>query len=143
MYSEKNGEKFVPLRSGLNQWNASGRTRHPDELYIPYPVYDRNRKLDFFPPRDICFNLKLPDGKVISAKVCQQDSKAIMSNPNKDLGHWLLRDVFELKENTIVTYEMLQMFNIDSVMFTKIDDLNYEVDFCSIGTYENSLYENE
>ena len=31
LYSEKEGK--VPLKSGLNQWNASGRPRHEDELY--------------------------------------------------------------------------------------------------------------
>lgn len=33
--------------------------------------------------------------------------KSIMSNPNKALGKWLLRDVFELPEKTLVTYDML------------------------------------
>ena len=164
LYAVRGNEKFVPEKSGLNQWNASGRPRDWDEIYIPYLTEDRERKPNFFPPKDTCFNLKLPDGKVISAKVCQNAysrmpdaqyallsedekrlederrlvGKAIMSNPNKELGHWLLRDVFELKEGTLVTYEMLQVFNIDSVMFTKIDELNYEIDFCPIGTYENS-----
>lgn len=59
-----------------------------------------------------------------------------MSNPNKDLGNWLLRNVFELPEDTLVTYEMLQRFGIDSVIFTKNGDRDYSVDFAEIGTYE-------
>ena len=59
-----------------------------------------------------------------------------MSNPNKILGEWLLRKVFELEEGTLVTYEMLQRFGIDSVIFTKHGDLEYSVDFSEIGTYE-------
>ena len=78
----------------------------------------------------------MPDGTVISAKVCQQDNKAIMSNPNKILGEWLLRKVFELPEGTLVTYEMLQRFGVDSVVFTKHGELSYSVDFAEIGTYE-------
>lgn len=153
LYSTKpNGTKFIAEKSGLNQWNGartSYRTnengerevarvtpRDPNELYIPYPAEDRRRK-EFFPPRDVNFDLMLPDGQWISAKVCQQDSKAIMSNPNNLLGKWLLRDVFELEEGTKVTYEMLRIFNIDSVIFTKLEDRKYKVDFCGLGTYES------
>lgn len=136
LYSVKQGEKFVATKSGLNQWNASGRTRNPDELYIPYPKVDRDRIPNFFPPRDTPFNLHLPDGTVIPAKVCQQDSKAIMSNPNSLLGKWLLRDVFELPDWKLVTYEMLEMFGVDSVIFTKNAELDYSVEFSDLGTYE-------
>lgn len=176
-------EKIVAPTSGLNQWNgvrtsnrkkADGTIihvespRNPNELYIPYPAPDRNRKPDFFPPRDTAFNLHLPDGTIISAKVCQEahkkmpdsqyqlldenekaiedarrlEGKAIMSNPNKVLGEWLLRKVFELPEGTVVTYQILERFGIDSVVFTKLDDLEYSVDFSDLGTYEK-FYEDE
>ncbi len=137
LYSTKpDGTKFVYERSGLNQWNALGRPRNPNEIYIPFPAEDRERNVGFFPSREQPFNLKLPDGRVISAKVCQADGKAIMSNPNSVLGEWLLRNVFELPERTLVTYEMLEIYGIDSVIFTKIDDENYSVDFSELGTYE-------
>jgi len=137
LYSTKSdGTKFVAEKSGLNQWNAGGRARNANELYIPYPAEDRARTVGFFPGRDTVFNLTLPDGSVIPAKICQADGKAIMSNPNKILGEWLLRNVFELPEGTLVTYEMLQRFGIDSVIFTKHGELEYSVDFSEIGTYE-------
>lgn len=143
LYSGKGENKFVPLKSGLNQWNAAGRKRGPDELYIGYRAEDRERKPNFFPPRETSFKLHLPDGTDISAKVCQEADKnnpsigkAIMSNPNKVLGKWLLRDVFELPENTLVTYEMLEKFGVDSVVFTKLGELEYSVDFARLGTYE-------
>lgn len=137
------GEKKVQERSGLNQWNASGRVRDPNEIYIPYPAEDRRRTEGFFPPRDTQFNLHLPDGSVITAKVCQEDGKAIMSNPNKVLGEWLLRDVFELPEGTVLTYEMLERFGVDSVVFTKLGDLEYKIEFTDIGTYESMNQNNE
>lgn len=143
LYSVNKNGKFVAEKSGLNQWNASGRPRNADELYIPYNKKDRERFEDFFPPRDVSFILHLPNGAEISAKVCQEADKnnprigkAIMSNPNKVLGKWLLRDVFELPEKTIVTYEMLEKFGIDSVVFTKNSEGDYSVDFSEIGTYE-------
>lgn len=145
LYSKRglNKEKFVAEKSGLNQWNAAGRTRDVNEIYIPYQAKDRQRELAFFPPRDTSFALHLPDGTEISAKVCQEADKsnpligkAIMSNPNKVLGKWLLRDVFELEEGTVVTYEMLERFGVDSVIFTKNGELDYSIDFAEIGTYE-------
>lgn len=140
-------EKTVEEHSGLNQWNGSRKNtsngtytpRNPNELYIPYPASDRNRSKGFFPPRNENFELTLPDGKVIQAKVCQSDGKAIMSNPNSDLGKWLLRDVFELPEGKLVTYDMLKVYGIDSVIFTKIDEKKYKIDFTDIGTYEKLL----
>ena len=137
LYSTRSdGIKFVAERSGLNQWHAGGRRRHPDEVYIPYPAEDRERTREFFPSRDVVFQLRMPDGTIIPAKICQQDDKAIMSNPNRVLGEWLLRKVFELPEGTLLTYEMLQRFGIDSVIFTKHGELDYSVDFAEIGTYE-------
>ena len=145
LYSSRaDGRKFVPEKSGLNQWNGARlvrrtgeyKPRDPNELYIPYPAEDRERTGGFFPDRDTVFNLRLPDGSVIPAKVCQDSGKAIMSNPNKLLGEWLLRKVFELPEGTQVTYPMLLRFGIDSVIFTKYGDLDYSVDFAEAGTYE-------
>ena len=62
-----------------------------------------------------------------------------MSNPNSDLGKWLLRDVFELPEGKLITYDMLKIYGIDSVIFTKIDEKKYKIDFTYIGTYEKLL----
>ena len=121
---------FVPLRSGINQWNANGRKRHEDELYIPYPASAKEKNPNFFPPRDEEFQIVLPDGTELSAKVCQENGKAIMSNPNKALGHWLLRDVFEVAPGTIISYGDLQRFGIDSVVFEKLEDKKYSVNFC-------------
>ena len=160
--TDRDGRKYVPERSGLNQWNANGRARDVNEVYIPYLKEDRERDLDFFPPRDTPFTLALPDGTEISAKVCQRAykkisdeeyenlseeekriedekslvGKSIMSNPNKVLGQWLLRDVLQIAEGTVITYDMLRVYNIDCVVFTKISDRTYRIDFGELGTYE-------
>lgn len=143
LYSTRaDGTKFVAERSGLNHWNALGRPRNPNEVYIPYPAEDRKRTGDFFPPKDTVFNLTFPDGTVIPSKVCQQNCKAIMSNPNKALGEWLLRNVFELPEGTLLTYRMLEIFGIDCVIFRKNAELEYSIDFAETGTYELFYGEN-
>ena len=138
LYSSKaDGTKFVALKSGLNQWNAGGRARHPDEVYIPYPAEDRKRTPGFFPGRDEIFRLKLPNGRIVDAKVCQQDCKAVMSNPNKLLGEWLLREVFGLADWTLLTYDMLVAHGNDCLIFTKHGEGKYSVELGNCGTYES------
>ena len=126
------GHVHVPEKSGLNQWNAAGRPRDFDEIYIPYNKEYRSINPGFFPPRDTPFDLELPDGKVISAKVCQDGGKAIMSNPNKNLGKWLLRDVLHLQNGELVTLDMLDNLGVNAVLFTKHDDGTYSIDFTNV-----------
>ena len=144
LYKETKNGCFVEKKSGLNIWNAAGRKRHPNEVYIPFNIQDRKRpeNKDFFPPIDTSFELYLPDGKVISAKVCQENGKAIMSNPNRDLGKWLLRDVLELPENTLITYELLQQKGFDTVVFEKLDNLKYSINFTDSKVYDD-MYKKE
>lgn len=128
----KRGSIHVPEKSGLNQWNAGGRKRDFDEIYIPYQKEDRDRSPDFFPGRDVPFDLELPNGEVISAKVCQDSGKAIMSNPNKELGRWLLRDVLHLDYGQLVTLDMLDDLGVNAVLFTKDGVGKYSIDFTQI-----------
>ncbi|MDD4343222.1 MAG: hypothetical protein PHH19_02495 [Eubacteriales bacterium] len=135
LFSDR-GTRHVPERSGLNQWNAHGRLRNINEIYIPIPAWIQRRYPDFFPGRDISFNLELPNENIMSAKICQQGEKALMSNPNRDLGNWLLREVMNLEEGELLTYDKLQDIGIDSVEVYKIDSNNYKIDFRSIGTFD-------
>lgn len=130
LYSEsKKKGRFVAKRSGLNQWNANGRARNQNEIYIPFPKHLRNQNAGFFPSRYVPWDLKLPDGKTISMAVCQQDGKALMSNPNKDLGKWILRVVLKIRPGELVTYDTLLSVGIDSVVFRKHPDGTYDCDF--------------
>lgn len=128
LFSIRNNTKYVPEKSGLNQWNASGRPRDENEVYIPIPASVHRDHPGFFPDRDTPFCLELPDGKQISAKVCQQGSKALMSNPNKTLGEWILRKVLHKKPDSLVTYQDLIIAGFDSIVVTKEDDLIYSLD---------------
>ncbi|MCL6429070.1 hypothetical protein LT335_00632 [Spiroplasma sp. JKS002669] len=136
LYSYKKGkEKIINKKSGLNQWNAKGRLRHNDEVYIPFPSELREKFKNFFPDRKYPFKVKLPNGEILNMKVCQQGGKAIMSNPNKDLGKWILRDVLKIPEKKVVKYKDLLEIGIDSVVFEKFDNF-YKLDFQKIGSYE-------
>lgn len=138
LYSIKNGLRIVPEKSGINQWNAEGRKRDPNEVYIPFPSALRKKFSNFFPPRDTTFEVELPDNNVISMKICQDEGKAIMSNPNKALGEWLLREALNIKELELVTYDMLTEIGIDCVSFEKHGD-KYKMDFKKAGTYEEFI----
>lgn len=142
LYSMRGGTKNVKEKSGLNQWNASGRPRDPNEIYIPIPAWLHRKFPNFFPDRDVPFKLVLPDRKELSAKVCQDNSKALMTNPNSALGEWLLRDVMNLQERQLLTYEKLQEIGLDTVVIYKIDDETYDIDFTRIGSYEQFKLEN-
>lgn len=142
LYSTRGGIKKVPDKSGLNQWNAAGRPRNPNEIYIPIPAWIHRKFPNFFPARDEPFELTLPDRKVLRAKVCQDNRKALMSNPNSALGQWLLRDVMNLKEREPLTYDKLQSIGLDTAVIYKIGRQTYDIDFTRIGSYENFLVGN-
>lgn len=132
----------VKEKSGLNQWNASGRERNINEVYIPIPASIHRVFPNFFPARDTHFNLKLPNKQNLTAKVCQDGSKALMSDPNKALGQWILRDVLRLQEGELLTYKKLRDIGLDSVVIYKIDERNYRIDFAKLGSYEQFKVDN-
>lgn len=141
LYSSKSKE--VQPKSGLNQWNAGGRKRDVNEIYIQIPKWIHKKFPRFFLSRDTSFNLILPDGNRLDAKICQDSSKALMSKHNADLGKWLLRKVLNLKEKELLTYEKLQEIGLDSVVIERIDNKTYSIDFRPSGTYEKFVEDNE
>lgn len=143
LFSDRGNKRHVPEKSGLNQWNAGGRKRHPDEIYIPIPKWIHDDLPTFFPSRDDEFQLRLPDKSLLRAKVCQDNSKALMSNPNKNLGEWMLRKVLNLKEGDPLTYEYLQVLGIDSVIVYKHSEKHYSIDFREMGSYDLFQSENK
>jgi hypothetical protein len=143
LYSENKKGKFVAPKSGLNQWNAKGRPRNPNEVYIPIPAWIHRKFEGFFPAKDKPFELILPNGNRMSAKLCQDGSKALMSNPNSALGEWLLRDVLDLKERKLLTYKKLQEIGFDSVVIYKKSNSEFDIDFRKSGSYDEFFDENE
>jgi len=131
--------KVVSEKSGLNQWNAGGRKRDRGEVYIPIPIYIHKNFPNFFPPRNKSFSLRVPTDEVLNAKVCQENGKALMTNPNNALADWLLRKILKLKEGELLTYEKLNIIGIDSVRIIKIDTENYKINFAKIDSWDKFL----
>ncbi len=115
LYAYKKGVKYVPEKSGINQFNAGGRKRDSMEVYIPVPSIIHKTYPNFFPDRNTPFALEMPDKSIISAKICQDNGKALMSNPNKALGEWLLKKVLDKKDFELVTIDDLYRLGFDSV----------------------------
>ena len=129
-------ERFVFPASGLNQWNAGGRKRDLGEVYIPIPKEIYNYYPEFFPSRDVEFKLQIPTGQIFDAKVCQDGSKALMTNPNKALSSWLLRTLLLIEEGELATIEKLDELEFDCVIIIKQADGSYKIDKAKYGAYE-------
>lgn len=132
---------LVEEKSGLNMWNAAGRKRNPDEVYIPIPRWIHSKKRDFFDYKNNTnntdsFNVTLPNNKVLSMKVVQQGGKGLSSNPNKALGKWILRDVLNIPYGQIVRMKDLDEIGVDSVQLSKHRDGSYSLDFLKSGSFE-------
>jgi hypothetical protein len=149
LYSTKSEDSHeVPPSSGINQWNAGGRPRSFGEAYIPVPRWTHRIFPYFFPARDEKFKLRLQDGKIVSAKLCQDESKALMSDPNDELCRWLYRTLeptlsyekikSRLPEKRPYTYSDLLKVGKDCVKITKVfgKQYHYELSFSGVGDYE-------
>ena len=143
LYGIQKKEKFIFERSGLNQWNANGRKRDFGEIYIPIPAELHKKFPNFFPKRDQDFNLQIPTGEVFFAKVCQENSKALMTNPNKALSDWLLRKVLQLKEGELATIAKLDKLGFDSVIIMKDKNGDFKIDIMKTNTYTEFNNETE
>ena len=143
LYSLKSdGNRYVPARSGINQWNANGRKRKFGEAYIPVPSIIHQISPTFFPPRNIVFELVMPNEMKVDVKLCQSGSKALMSNPNHYLCKWLFSLIEDEAESLRrfqfrIPYSMedLTTANAGCVALRKIDD-RYSATSLPVGAFE-------
>ena len=147
LYAMKKGAKYVFPKSGINQWHAGGRTRSFGEAYIRIPQSVHRAAPGFFPSRDVRFQLSLPNGERVKAKVCQDNDKALMADPNVDLAKWLFAtldgslDVANrrLEENRPYTYDDLLAIGKDCVEVIKLKTGQYQIKLGEIGGFESFL----
>jgi hypothetical protein len=139
--------RIVPQKSGINQWNAGGRARQFGEAYISIPAEIHRKYPGFFPRRDVKFRVKLPNGAIIDAKVCQDNSKALMSDPNTSLCDWLFNVIDKSRTVSMsrfydarpYTYDDLKAVGKDSVKVIKLKhptDYEYEMETMDLTSYE-------
>ena len=156
LYSTRGKEKQVAAGSGINQWNAGGRARKFGETYIPIPSEVHRLCPKFFPERDKTFKLNLPNGvSNVPAKVCQDGRKALMSDPNTTLGHWIMKVIRPAlqdsdflrpttKKDKPFTYADLISIGKDAVVVKKITEntgVSYSLEFAQLDSYEDFIAE--
>ncbi len=131
LYSFKGKERYVYPKSGLNLWNAGGRERNLNEIEIRVPRNMRVTVREFLGEIDEPWQLHLPNGQdtVLNMKVCQENGKAIMSNPNEALGRWILRYALQIEAGHVMTYEDLLQKGVNALVLRKRDDGSFECDF--------------
>jgi len=88
----------------------------------------------------------LPSGAIVSAKVCQDGSKALMSDPNTVLCNWLFSTIdgsYSYAESRMprhkpYTYDDLARVGKDSVLVRKLDESGsaFELEFAAVGSFE-------
>ena len=110
----------------------------------------------FFPERDKTFKLNLPNGvSNVPAKVCQDGRKALMSDPNTTLGHWIMKVIRPAlqdadflrpttKKDKPFTYADLISIGKDAVVVKKITEntgVSYSLEFAQLDSYEDFVAE--
>ena len=153
LYSSRSDNKVVAPKSGINQWNGGGRARSFGEAYIPVPIAVHRVFPDFFPTRDEKFKLRLPNGKIVLSKICQQEGKALMSDPNTELCEWLFSTIdgsIKEAEKRIMTsapytYSDLVRIGKDSVIISKLqgEDADFEISSAPLNSYEEQFLQEE
>lgn len=129
LFSEKEGQKYVPERSGLNWGQRPEAKREANQAYLQLPpeVY----KSDFFPVRSQHFTLKTDDGYTLICTRAQksEEGQAIHTTHNNSLLGEYFRRRLGIANGQKVTMNDLQRYGRDEVRFHKIDDENFYMDF--------------
>ena len=129
---------------GKPKTKGSNRPRPAYEAYAHIPVYIHYLYPYFFgfdaldrdSRNNSGFNLHLPNGEMIFAKITQDNGKSLQTNPQSILGKWLLFSIFGLKKYEKLTRNIIDEKEIDSIKVTKIDNQNFKVDVCNYLDYE-------
>lgn len=129
------------VQYGLNWGQRVGR--NPDQAYIQLPsdVY----KSDFFPSKGKYFVVRTDDGQTIIMTRAQKtdDGTAIQTpDDNSILGKYI-RKRLGLQEGVPITASDIAAYGRNNVVITKIDNLNYEMNFSNGVNEHKSVVEDK
>ena len=115
----------VGEKSGLNWGQRENRDKN--QAYIPLRAEIYSSK--FFPKRPIQFTVLTDDNKTLICSRAQDNSKAIHSPHNNSLLGEYFRNRLGLASGQFVEKKHLEQYGRTDVMFYKIDDETYFMDF--------------
>lgn len=114
-------------RSGLNWGQRPEYNREPNQAYIRVPKAVADLK--FFPERGVDFTILTDDNKILTAKIEQDNAKAITTPQNNSLIGVYFRNRLDSPIDELVPTERLITYGRTDVCFYKIDDETYYMDF--------------
>lgn len=115
------------VQYGLNWGQRAGRNHDQAYIQLPADIY----KSDFFPPKGKYFVVRTDDGQTIIMTRAQKtdDGTAIQTpDDNSILGKYF-RKRLGLQEGVPITAYDIAAYGRNNVVITKIDNLNYEMNF--------------
>lgn len=124
------GKGTVGETSGLN-WGQREK-RNPNEAYIRIPI-DISRQ-EFF-PNDRHFTVMTDDGHHLILRTEQQNNKALTTPMSNSLLGEYFRKRLGLSNGQIISTEDLIRYGRTDVVFAKIDDELYYMDFSPLKKY--------
>lgn len=160
LYQDTKDGMFVSDCSGVNIRHSKPKTKGSDKPRPEYEievristwihrVFPRFFGIDAFNNDEIHndklndFDLILPDGRVLRGRIKQANGKSLQTNPQNDLGKWILKDVLGLSNKEVVTVELLETLGIDSLKITKIDNKHFKITVAETGAYEKFKLDNK
>ena len=117
----------LPQRSGLNWGQRPEEGREPNQAYIRLTsdIYHT----DFFPPVSVHFTLFTDDGKTLICTRAQQNGKAIHTPHNNSLIGEYFRNRLGIPNGKAVLSDHLIKYGKTNLIFYKIDDETYYMDY--------------
>ena len=114
-------------RSGLNWGQRPEVRRDPNQAYIPLKaeIY----RTDFFPEIKKHFTVLTDDNKTLTCSRAQQNGKAIHTPLNNSHMGEYFRNRLGVPNGNPITKEHLEQYGRTDVVFYKIDEENYYMDF--------------
>jgi len=124
---------IVEEKSGLNLWNANGRKRDVNEVYLPLPlssiplfenIFDTiQRGLEFIAITHDKHEMRMKFKG--SVKKNQMIPKQIASTPSEsEFGDWILRRILNLEEGELVTVDILEKYGRTDISFSRLGTRN-------------------
>lgn len=117
----------IQSKAGLNWGQRAGREKNQAYIQLPPAVYNSN----FFPIRGTHFTILTDDGKTLICTRAQKNSNgaAIETPHNNSLLGKYFRGRLNLRDGFFVRTQDLENYGRTSVIFKKIDNENYYMDF--------------
>lgn len=122
---DRNGK--LPMRSGLNWGQRPELGREPNQAYIRLSVEICNS--DFFPEKGETFTVYTDNDKVLICARRQANGKAIQTPQNNSIIGEYFRERLGVPLGALVTKQELIKYGRTDIVFYKIDDETYYMDF--------------